>query len=225
MRYSGPRLVARPYRRGASVSVRIAEESQQGASRVYDVRYVVSLPGEFDLMEYLASADGGPLGDLPPFRVRGETSLTKDIETRIREIEDVGVHIWHWYYEALAGLGVVWALWLAGLVFIGRPKRPPKPVPPPPEPSLAELIAGYFDALARGGLPVEDKARLEILLLRHWRERLSLRHDRMAASCRQIRRDATLGRAFQAVEGWLHNPSAPNGPAEIVALCAPLVKG
>jgi hypothetical protein len=224
IRYSGPRLVARPYRRGASVNLRIAEEVQQGGSRVYDVRYVVSLPGEFDLMEYLTSADGTPPSDLPPFKVRGETSLTKDVETRIREIEDVGVHIWHWYYETLAGLGVFWALWLAGLVFIGRPKRPPKPAPPPPEPSLAELIARYLDALARGDLPVEDKARLEILLLKHWRERLSLRHDRMADSCRQIRGDATLGRAYEAVEGWLHDPSAGTGSAEIVKLVRPVAE-
>ena len=221
LRYSGPRLVARPYRRGASVNVRIAEEAQQGASRVYDVRYVVSLPGEFDLMEYLTSADGTPVGDLPPFKVRGETSLTKDVETRIREIEDVGVHIWHWYYETLAGLGVLWALWLAGLVFIGRPKRPPKPEPPSPEPSLAELIARYLDALAHDDLPVEGKARLEILLLKQWREQLGLRHDRMADSCRQIRRDGALGRAYEAVEGWLHDPSDDTGPAEIVELMCP----
>ena len=152
------------------------------------------------------------------------TRLTKDIETRIREIEDVGVDIWHWYYETLALLGVAWVAWLAGLVFIGRPKRPPKPAPPPPAPSPAELIARYLEALARGDLPVEDKARLEILLLRHWRERLGLRHDRMAASCRQIRRDATVGRAYEAVEGWLHDPSARSGPAEIVERCAPLVE-
>jgi hypothetical protein len=224
IRYSGPRLVARPYRRGASVSLRIAEDARQGASRVYDVRYVVSLPGEFNLMEYLASADGTPLSGLPPFKVRGRTSLTKDIETRIREIEDVGVQIWHWYYEALAGLGVAWALWLAALVLVGRPKRPPKPAPPPPAPSLAEVIARYFEALACGDLPVEDKARLEILLLKYWRERLGLRHDRMADSCRRIQRDATLGRAYEAVEGWLHDPSGRDGPAEVVKRCAPLVK-
>jgi hypothetical protein len=221
IRYSGPRLVARPYRRGASVNVRIAEEAQQGTSRVYDVRYVVSLPGEFDLMEYLASTDGSALGDLPPFKVCGTTTLTKDIETRICEIEDVGVHIWHWYYETLAGLGVVWALWLAGLVFIGRPKRPPKPAPPPPEPSLAELIARYLEALAQGDLPIEDKARLEILLLKHWRERLSLPNGRMADSCRQIRRDATVGRAYEAVESWLHDPSDRITTAEILRLCTP----
>jgi hypothetical protein len=221
IRYAGPQLVARPYRRGASVDVRIANEAQQGSVRIYDLRYVVNLPGEFDLMEYLMSADGIALDELPPFRVRGQTSLTKQIETRIREIEDAGVQVWHWYYETLAGLGVVWVLWLLGLILIGLPKRPPKPVPPAPEPSLAELIAQCFETLSRGGLSVEQKARLEILLFRHWRGRLSRREDRMAAACRQIQQDPTLGRAYNAVESWLHDPAAPVGLAEIVKLCKP----
>lgn len=219
IRYAGPRLVVRPYRRGASVTVRIAHEAQQGASRVYDVRYVVTLPGEFDLVEYLASAEGVALDDLPSFKVRGETRLTKDIETRILEIEDVGVHIWHWYYETLAALGAAWVLWFVGLVVIGRRKRPPRPAPPPREPSLAELIAGYLAALARGDLSVDDKARLEILLLRHWRQRLSPQPDRMAAACRQMQREAGVGEAYASLEAWLHDPAAAVGPAEVLKRC------
>ena len=65
------------------------------------------------------SADGQPIDDLPAYPVRGLTSLTKDIETRIQEIENVGVHIWHWYYESLIGLGFLWLAWLVGLIFIG----------------------------------------------------------------------------------------------------------
>jgi hypothetical protein len=109
IRYSGPRLQAQPYRRGASVNLRIADQAQAGRVRVYDIRYVISLPGEFDLTKYLASADGQPITDLPPFRVRGLTSLTKDIETRIQEIENVDVQIGHWYYESLAAAAVLWA--------------------------------------------------------------------------------------------------------------------
>ncbi len=93
IRYAGPRLVAQPYRRGASINLRIASQTEVDEVRVYDVRYVVNLPGEFALTDYLTSADGRPLDDLPVFTVRGLTSLTKDLETRIREIEDVGIHI------------------------------------------------------------------------------------------------------------------------------------
>jgi len=222
IRYAGPRLLARPYRRGASLSVRIAQEAQREAVCVYDVRYVVTQPDKWlNLVDYLTTADGSRPADLPSFPVRGLTSLTKDIETRICEMEDVGVHLWHWYYHWLAGLGVLWVLWLFGLIWIGRPKRAPPPAPPPPEPSLAQQIARYLEALNRGELPVAERARLEVLLLRHWRERLRLHEQRMAAACRRIERDGSLGRPYTTLQAWLHDPAAPVGPAEIVTLCAP----
>jgi hypothetical protein len=89
IRYAGSRLIVRPYRRGASVTLRIAAEVPQGQTRVYDVRYVVNLPGEFNLLDYLTAADGSFLDGLPSFVVHGQTRLTKDIETRIRELETV----------------------------------------------------------------------------------------------------------------------------------------
>jgi hypothetical protein len=218
IRYGGPRLVARPYRRGASVNVRIADEVQAGAMRVYDVRYVVNLPGEFVLTEYLMSVDGRPIDDLPAFRVRGLTSLTKDIETRIREIEAVGVHIWHWYYETLVGLGIAWVLWLVGLILVGRPKRPPAPEPLPPEPSLVDQIVRFLQALSQGKLSVDEQARLELLLLRHWRERLSLQQRRMRAACLEMRRDGTVGQAYQALQDWLHNPASVQNQEEMAGI-------
>lgn len=216
IRYGGPRLVTRPYRRGASLTLRIAEEVSQGSIRVYDVRYVVNLPGEFDLTDYLTSSDGQPIDDLPSFRIRGLTSLTKDIETRIREIEDVGVGIWHWYYETLAGLGVFWGLWLLGLIFLGRPERAPKPPAAPREPSIDERIEQFLRALEQGELSVEQKSQLEVLLLECWRRRLDFGNDRMAAVCRAVRSNDGLGRVYETLEAWLHNPAADVGADEFL---------
>lgn len=220
IRYAGPRLIARPYRRGASVSVRIAHEAEQDGVRIYDVRYVVAMPGEFDVMDYLAAADGSELRQLPSFRVRGQTSMTKDIETRIREIEDVRVRIWHGYYETLVALGGVWLLWLGGLIWIGRPARAPAAEQSPPEPTPAEQIAALLAALARGELTVEGKARLELLLLCHWRERLAIGDERLAGACRRIAADARLGPVYRAMETWLHDPRSSAAAHEIVSLCA-----
>jgi len=225
IRYSGPRLVARPYRRGASVNLRIANIVEQDAIQVYDVRYVVNLPGEFDLIDYLTSTDGNPIDDLPSFKVRGLTSLTKDIETRIQEIEDAGVHIWHWYYETLAAMGVCWVGWLLGLIFVGRPKRPAKPPPAPPEPTIVEQIERYLRMLAREELTVEEKARLEVLLLEHWRERLGLRRYRMASACRQIQQSDTLGQLYEKLAAWLHNPNADIGSDQFLEAYRAYAKG
>ena len=208
VRYAGPRLQARPYRPGASVNVRIADERKKDDLRIYDIRYVVGLPGTFDLTEYLTSADGRPLDDLPAFEVRGLTSLTKDIETRIQEIETVGVHIWHGYYESLVGLGVLWGAWLAGLIFIGRPKRPPSAKPVPPPPSTAEQIERLLSVMAERELDTEEKAYLEALLLAHWRDTLGLADRRMAASCRRIAASDGLGPLYSKLQSWLHNPRA-----------------
>lgn len=217
IRYSGPQLKAQPYRRGASVNLRIADQAQKGRVRVYDIRYVISLPGEFDLTKYLASTDGRPINALPPFRVRGLTSLTKDIETRIQEIENVSVHIWHWYYESLAGLGLLWVAWLAGLIFIGRPKRPPLPPPAPRQSTLVEQIDHLLAALAGGELTIEQKSCLEALLLRHWREQLGLSAQRMAASCRGIEASRELGEVYGKLQAWLHNQRAGVGPEEFAS--------
>ncbi|HYW78256.1 MAG TPA: hypothetical protein VE890_01725 [Thermoguttaceae bacterium] len=216
IRYGGPRLVARPYRRGASMTLRIADEVEQGSMRVYDVRYVVNLPGEFDLTDYLTSSDGLPIDDLPSFRVRGLTSLTKDLETRIREIEDVGVGIWHWYYETLAGLGVFWGLWLLGLIFVGRPKRPPTPPPPPREPSIGERIEQILRAAGKSELSVEQKSQLEVLLLEYWRHRLEVGDDRMATVCRELRSSDALSHVYKTLEKWLHDPNADVGANEFL---------
>jgi hypothetical protein len=216
IRYSGPRLQAQPYRRGASVNLRIAAEAQAGRVRVYDIRYVISLPGEFDLTKYLTSTDGQPIGDLPSFRVRGLTSLTKDIEARIREIETVSIQIWHWYYESLAAAGVLWAAWLVGLIVIGRPQRPPSPPPTPRQPSLAEQIDRLLAALAGGGLMTAEKARLEALLLKQWRDQLGLNSQRMSISCRDIEASSEWGQAYSKLQAWLHNPRADVGPEEFV---------
>jgi hypothetical protein len=216
IRYTGPRLVARPYRRGASVNLRIANEIQKGDVRIYDVRYVVSLPGEFDLTEYLTSADGTSIEDLPAFTVRGLTSLTKDIETRIQEIEKVDIEIWHWYHETLAGLGAVWIVWLVGLIFIGRPKRPPAVAPPPPKPSVIERIRRYLDVLSQRELTVDEKTQLEALLLLHWRDELGLDQCRMAAACRQIERSGEWGRTYTGLQAWLHKPGSKVGPEEFL---------
>lgn len=225
IRYAGPRLVARPYRRGASVTLRIANEAEAGAgaARVYDVRYIVNLPGDFELTDYLMSADGSSIDRLPRFPVRGLSSLSKDLETRIREIEDVGVHFGHWYHESLVGLGAFWVLWLLGLVFVGRPKRAAKPLAPPRTPSLDEEIAGCIDALVCGRLGVDGKARLELLLFRRWRDQLALGDCRMAASCRRIEQSEPAGDVYRTLETWLHDPSGRVGTNELLRACWLLV--
>ena len=103
-----------------------------------------------------------------------------------------------------------------GLIFIGRPKRPPTPPPAPRPPSLVEQIDRLLAAMAEGELTIAEKARLEALLLKHWREQLGLSEQRMSVSCRDIEASPELGQVYSKLQAWLHNPRAGVGSEEFV---------
>ena len=178
--------------------------------RVYDIRYVISLPGEFDLTKYLTSTDGHPIDDLPPFPVRGLTSLTKDIETRIQEIENVGVHIWHGYYESLAGLGCALG-GLAGGADLHRPAQTPAP-----------SAAGAAATVARGtNRPLAGRDGTGRIDRRREGAPGSSAAETLARpvgtgpsnACpfraADIEASPELGQVYGVLQTWLHNP----GPA------------
>ena len=60
--YSGPGLVVKPFRYGVAVNVRIAQVTDRAGAKVYDVRYLVNREGTHDLIEYLMTDNGAPLG-------------------------------------------------------------------------------------------------------------------------------------------------------------------
>ena len=208
IRYAGPKLVAKPYRRGASINLRIADSVATDGVTTYDVRYVVNLPGEFELTDYLTSTDGTELQGLPKFRVRGETRLTKTIETRIREIEDVRIEIRHWYYETLAVLFVLWILWLLGLIFVGRQKREKVIADSPPPPTIRQRIRVLLEKLQQQSLSVAEKAELELLLITHWKNHSAPDSgERLADACRRVRNQSEHGKAYETLQAWLHYPA------------------
>jgi hypothetical protein len=71
-------------------------------------------------------------------------------------------------------------------------------------------------AITEGELTVAQKASLEALLLRHWREQLGLSEQRMSVSCRGIEASREWGAVYGKLQAWLHNPRAGVGPEEFV---------
>lgn len=205
VRYRGPQLKARPYRRGSSINVRIARQERKAGVVVYDLRYVVNQPGDFDLVDYLTTVSGQPPTDLPAFRVRGMTQLTKDLETRIQEIEQVEIHIPHLYYETLSGLGLLWGLWLIGLVFVGRRPGQGEQRQAPPPPSLEQRIRVLLERLRHDDLSIQENALLEQLLLQHWAEQSGATEARLAEACRQLRNDSTFSDAYAKLQAYMHH--------------------
>ena len=215
--YSGPGLVVKPFRYGVAVNVRIAQVTERGGAKVYDVRYLVNREGEHDLIEYLMSDNGTALSGLPSFKVKGDPKLSKELEARVKETEDIGIEVRGHYQATLVALFVFWILWLLALIFWRRPQKP-APVPPKAPLTVAEQLRLLLGELEQGGQDAAQKARLEMLLLRCWREGLVPADAPMAEVLAAIARGERTGEALGNLQRWLHRPGSGVADAEVAAI-------
>jgi hypothetical protein len=219
--YSGPPVTVAPYKWGVAVNVRIANVSEQPGARIYDIRYIVNRGGTFDLKDYLTSTDGAPLTGLPSFKFHGDPKLSRDLDARIQETEEVAVTVGGHYYATLVALGLFWIVWLLLLIFWKRPKKAAALAPPPPQPSLSEKLRALLAQLENGTLDAAGKARLEMLFLRRWREELAAPDLTMTAAFEAIDRSDKTGETLRRLQHWLHHPASPVQREEIAAALAP----
>ena len=219
--YSGPQLAVTPYKWGVAVNMRIARTIEQDGTRVYDVRYIVNREGTFDLKDYLIAENGSKLDGLPSFKFTGDPKLSKNLDTRIQETEEVRVDVGGHYYATLAGLAVFWILWLLMLIFFRRPKKVAPPPPAPPGPTFAQVLQSYLQQIEAGTLDAEGKAKMEMLLLRRWREDLALEGVSMYAAFGTISQSDKAGKALRELQDWLHRPSSKVRREDITALLKP----
>ncbi|MGV3663113.1 MAG: hypothetical protein ACO1TE_23205 [Prosthecobacter sp.] len=219
--YSGPLMTVAPYKWGVAVNVRMADIKEMEGRRVYDVRYIVNRAGTFDLKDYLIAEDGSALTNLPTFKFTGDAKLSKNLDTRIQETEAVEIDVGGRYYEIMALLTVLWIIWLLLLIFYNRPRKAVAADAGPAGPTPAELLAHFRAQLEAGTLNTTDKARMEMLLLRRWRDELALGAMPMDLALRAISRDAKAGAALKKLQHWLHHPVSSVKSTEIAAMLAP----
>ena len=218
--YSGPPVAVTPYKWGVAVNVRIAKVTVKPGARIYDVRYIVNRAGTFDLKDYLTGENGSALDGLPSFKFIGDPKLSKALDARIQETEEVRVEVGNHYYAMLAALGVFWIVWLLLLLFYGRAK-PPTSVVAQPEPTLAEMLRAFLAQLEGGTLDAAAKAKMEMLLLRCWREELSLAGLPMNSALNAIGRSETTGNPLRKLQDWLHRPASQIRSEEIASIVTP----
>jgi hypothetical protein len=204
-----------------AVNVRIAKVTEQPGTRIYDVRYIVNRAGTFDLKDYLTGEDGSRLDGLPSFKFNGDPKLSKNLDTRIQETEEISVDVGGHYYATLTGLALLWIVWLLLLIFYGRAKSPPPAAVAPPEPTLAELLRVFLAQLEAGTLDAAAKAKMEMVLLRRWREELKLANLPMAAALDAIGRSDKTGNPWRQWQDWLHRPASKIQREEIAAVLTP----
>jgi hypothetical protein len=219
--YSGPTIAVAPYKWGVAVNVRIAEVIERPDKRIYDLRYIVNRAGTFDLKDYLVAADGSGIDGLPAFKFTGDPKLSKNLDTRIQETEAIRVDVGGRYYETMAALGALWIVWLLLLIFYKRPRPPGQPVLAPSGPTLAEMLRAFLTQLEAGHLGAASRAKMEMLLLRCWRNELALGRVPMSAALDEIGRNEKTADSLRKLQHWLHHPASPVKNAEVIAVLAP----
>ena len=226
LRYSGPDLRIKPFDAGVAVQLRIAEVRQRGHSLVYDIRYIVSREGEYNIMDYLMSATGRAADNMPSFVVRGIAEQDQTIEKRVEAVEEADVRIWHWYYETLAGLAGLWLLWLVGLIFWhGHHHHKHRPAPPDYD-AFYTLLEGFLSRLGAEGLDAAGKLKLEKLMFTWWRDHCACSDTEMYVVLRKLADDPVIGGAYRILEGWLHDSETTISREAVIGALQPYtVKG
>lgn len=120
---------------------------------------------------------------------------------------------------------VLGALWLAGLfaILLWRKKKPaPADGSTPVSATLAERLRPLIASASKGELASDDRAKLERLVIGHWREhRPDIAALPPAEAMTTLRHDPEAAPLFLALERWLHARSSETTKAEIDQLLAP----
>jgi hypothetical protein len=216
----GPPLVAKPVSAKAPLVVRIAASFPADGATIYDIRYIGATRGAFDLRDYLEHADGGSLGAAPAIPVAVTGLLPEKHSGGLEEIPAAPMPWLGGYRLLLAAVAIAWCVPLGmRLVRSLRRKPPEEAAPDAPPPTLAELIAALAERGATGALTVPDRARLERLLLAHWRRRVGAEGLTMMASLVLIRQEPAAARELDQLERWLH--CAGGEASDVTALLTP----
>jgi hypothetical protein len=182
----------------------------------YRVEYLGTVEGAFDLAPLIERTDGRVAEALPDLRVEIYSQLPPNHGTDVFGLSAPGFSMAAHYSTALGAVIVLWAAVPAVVVVrrVLRP-RPAPPAPAPREPTVAERLFAIVDAARTRELDLDERARLELLVLRELRGArepapttapadLASLADAVAA----LRDDRHTARIVRAIEAWLHAPSA-----------------
>jgi len=213
LRYTGGKLEVKPFAEDTPVLVRIArttpaEEALDGSpATLYELRFVGSRAGRFDLRTFLVAVDGQPNTDLPWIEIQVNELLPTHYAGGLEELGPVE-HRRAWPYRTIMLVAIgAWLLpvaWVLGKrVFRRRPAAPPTPVGPLS--TEAELQALVGTALA-AGLDIPAQARLEELLHLYWRDCLAAGKVPTIELRSRMAEDARTGELVRQLEAWLYRP-------------------
>lgn len=217
--HAGPPLRATEVRESARLVLMVGAlpAAADGTPR-YELRFLARRPGDYDLRNWLQFGPDQPVGEaLAPILVRVDSLLPADHQGELEEIPGLSGPERGGFDRILTTALILWLLPAIGWLAWRWHRRPrPEPVVIERPPTLAELLEPLVERALRGELDLAGQARLERLLLGHWRARLGLDGVDQAAAVRRMRADAEAGELLRAIEAWLHRPDASEEEAEAV---------
>ena len=222
--YDGPTLVEKRSDELSAILVRIADRrSELGGETTYELRFIAIRPGIYDLRDALDFGPGRSADDISPLPVRVASLLPEDHAGDLDEIAAPADPKLGGYRTLLKIAAFVWLmplLWVIARRWARRPEPPVETIAA--EPTLADQLRPLVEAALAGHITLDQQARLELLLLTHWRDRLELRNLRHADAIRRMRGHHEAGVLLQTVERWLHSPNKTAvAPDEISNVLAP----
>ncbi len=205
LRHSGEALRAIPTRDNSPLVIFISDQADEGGSTIYEIRYVGTLPGTYNLADFLERLDGKP-HQLTPLPVTIESILPEDHNGDLETIESPPLPRIGGYTLFLFGAGSLWILGLFVFLFRSRKRRPKITR----EEVVAEITTADHlrslveKALSEGPLDTEDQARLELLLIDHWKTELAKPDLTPSEAMRALKAHPEASKLLLALERWLH---------------------
>jgi hypothetical protein len=221
LRYEREGLIPLAANERSPIILRIATVVKDKDTYLYEIRYIGTRSGQHDLRKYLAREDGQALENLPPLKVAVHEVLPKEHDGAIEPLAATGSY-WAWPYRRLLQGGlIVWGI--ATGVYLVRRFMHRKPVPvvkTNAAPTLADQLLPLVEAALAGNMTTTQQARLEMLLLTHWRQKLDLASLPPDKALRQMRKHESAGKLLRELEFWLHaRPGTQQ--VDVSALLAP----
>lgn len=217
----GPQVEPIPRKsRDLPVIVRLVETrpAQDGFRYHFEVQGLEA--GHYNLADYLRiiSAESGDLPHSIPFRITTALppGLPQPTTLEPSPIPKIGG-----YRALLWLLGLVWLAGLAWLFFSGKGKAA-KSREEIEKPTLADHLQPLLLKASQGKLDSDGQARMERLILAHWREKLPEPQPLSPAqSLALLRQHPEASPLLLKLEHWLHAPESELSPQELKTLLKP----
>ncbi|MCH2152233.1 MAG: hypothetical protein MK089_02730 [Phycisphaerales bacterium] len=201
--------------------VRVASIQPQESGSLYELEFIGTTPGLFDLRDVLVFADGSSTDLLPPLPVQIVSNLEDHAASDLSMTMPPATDIAGGYQTWIIIIGVLWIL-IPIVAIMAKFKQPSEePQVEPTKPTLAEQLSPLVNAACNRNLSISEQGQLELLLYWHWQEELGLGSDRPEAVSR-LRHHEIAGLLLRKVEAWLHDPrSTTPTQAELQDLLQP----